>query len=73
MIPQIEDGWVYAFDSYFRTAIRGMKGDVEILSSADGRSPNLKIRLSWLDQPGCRRFCLGPVDQREALLIQRLT
>jgi len=73
MITHIEDGWVYAFDSYFRTAIRGMKGDVGILPSADGRTPNLRIRLSWLDQPDCRRFCLGPVDQREALLIRRLT
>jgi hypothetical protein len=28
---------------------------------------------SWLDQPGFRRFCLGPVAQREALRIWRLT
>ncbi|MFN2437268.1 MAG: hypothetical protein ABR513_09295 [Desulfotignum sp.] len=73
MITKIEDDWVYAFDSYFRTSIRGMKGYVSIPKSVDGRSPNLKIRLSWLDQPDCRRFCLGPLAQREALLMWRLT
>jgi hypothetical protein len=73
MITKIADGWVYGFDSYFRTAIRGMKGQVSILKPADGRSSNLKIRLAWLDQPDCRRFCLGPVAQREALLMWRLT
>jgi hypothetical protein len=73
MITKIADDWVHGFDSYFRTAIRGMKGHVSILESGDGRSPNLKIRLSWLDQPDCRRFCLGPVAQREALLMWRMT
>jgi hypothetical protein len=73
MITRIADDWVYGFDSYRRTAVRGMKGHVGILESRDGRSPNLKIRLSWLDQEDCRRFCLGPVRQREALLIRRMT
>lgn len=73
MITRIADDWVYVFDSYRRTAVRGMKGHVSILESRDGRSPNLKIRLSWLDQEDCRRFCLGPVPFREALLVRRLT
>ncbi len=59
---------MYGFDSYLRTAVRGMKGNVRILDSADGRSPNLKIQQAWMDQPDCKRFCLGPVSQREALL-----
>jgi hypothetical protein len=60
-------------DSYRRTAVRGMKGNVCILDSSDGRSPNLKIKQEWLDQPDCKRFCLGPVPLREALLIRRLS
>jgi hypothetical protein len=73
MITKMADGWVYGFDSYRRTAVRGMKGNVRILDAADGRSPNLKIKQAWLDQPDCKRFCLGPVPLREALLIQRMS
>jgi hypothetical protein len=73
MITSIADEWVYVFDSYKRTRIRGMKDNVSILESSDGRSPNLKIQQAWLDQADCKRFCLGPVALREALLIRRLS
>ena len=71
MVTRIEDGWIYCFDSYWRTSLRGMKNRVLILPNEDGRSPNLKIRTSWMNQEAKRRFCLGPVSTRECLLIWR--
>jgi len=67
-----EDGWLLCFDSYYRTHIRGLRQSVRMLDRGDGRSPNLKIRLEWMDkEDGRSRFCLGSVPMRECLLIWR--
>lgn len=71
MITSIEDDWVYCFDSYLRMSINRMKGNVKVLKSENGRSPNLKIKKEWLDQEDAKRFCFGPVASRESLLIRR--
>jgi hypothetical protein len=71
MIIAMDDEWVYCFDSYRRSFIRGMKNNVKVLDSEDGRSSNLKIRKAWLDQPDGKRFCLGPIRFRECLLLWR--
>lgn len=73
MISGVDAEWIYCFDSYFRKSIRGMKGMAKVLPSPDGRSPNLKIRLGWFRQAETRRFCLGPAEMRESLLIRRLS
>lgn len=65
------DGWMQCFDPYYRTSLRGLRDRVRHLDS-DGRSPNLEIRLDWLDgEESDRRFCLGPRPEREALLMWR--
>lgn len=69
MVTGIDSGWVYCFDSYRRTHVRGMKNTVAVLDSEDGRSPNLKIRQEWFEQEQTRRFCLGPMPLRESLMI----
>ena len=71
MVIQMDTDWVYCFDPYRRRAIRGMKDRVSVLVSQDGRSPNLKIRRSWFEQEKSQRFCLGPMPQRECLLMRR--
>jgi hypothetical protein len=71
MITRIEDSWVYCFDSYRRISLRGMRDRVSILPYEEGRSPNLRIRVGWMDQKVEKRFCLGPVAVRECLLIWR--
>lgn len=71
MIMSIDDEWVYCFDSYRRMSVRGMRGMVQVLDSADGRSPNLKIKREWLEQTKIGRFCFGPFPLRESLLIWR--
>ncbi len=71
MIMAVDDEWVYCFDSYRRVLVRSMGGQVKVLNSIDGRSPNLKIRRQWLEQTETSRFCLGPLSMREALLIRR--
>ena len=71
MIVKIEDGWVYCFDPYQRTSLRGLKNRVTILPQEDGRSPNLKIRVDWLARRSGCRFCLGPIPIRECLLLWR--
>lgn len=69
---EVQDGWVYCFDPYFRTAIRGLRRQVCMIESPDGRSPNLRIRIEWMDQADeKRRFCFGPFPTRECLLIWR--
>lgn len=69
---RVEDGWVYCFDPYFRKSLRGLRGRVCILKNEDGRSPNLKIETEWLAREDeDRRFCLGPVQKRECLLLWR--
>lgn len=72
MITGIDDHWVYCFDSYCRTSVRGMKKNVEVLYSQDGRGPNLRIRQNWFNQNLKERFCLGPLNIRESLLIWRI-
>lgn len=65
---------LYFFDPMLRQRIQGYKGRVEILES-DGHEPNMSITRDWLDGK-CRkksRFCFGPVDERQALLVRRLT
>ncbi|MBC8442398.1 MAG: hypothetical protein H8D87_22270 [Deltaproteobacteria bacterium] len=71
LILDMDEEWVYIFDSYRRVSIRGMKDNVHILPCEDGRSPNLKIRRSWITQETSKRFCLGPIHLRESLLVWR--
>lgn len=70
-IFRVEDDWVYCFDSYRRTLLRGMRNRAEVLASGDDRSANLRIHRSWMDREEKKRFCLGPVSMRECLLIWR--
>lgn len=69
MVTQTDSDWVYCFDSYRRSHIRGMKNNVAVLESQDGRTPNLKIKREWFEQSQTNRFCLGPLNLRETLLI----
>lgn len=71
LIVKIENSWVYCFDPYKRVSLRGMKNHVAILPSIDGRSPNLKISVQWMDLVTRTRFCMGPISVRECLLIWR--
>ena len=71
MVTQMDSKWVYCFDSYRRSHVRGMKKNVVILESEDGRTPNLKIKREWFEQNQNKRFCLGPTNLRESLLILR--
>lgn len=72
MMVKVEDGWVYCFDPYSRTSIRGLRRNVRMLEPEDSRAPNLKIRVEWLSQKKkSLRFCLGPTRNRECLLIWR--
>lgn len=72
MLIKEEDGWVYCFDPYFRKSVRGMRNRVKIMETKDNRSPNLKIRVEWMaqEEEGVR-FCLGPTQMRECLLMWR--
>jgi hypothetical protein len=72
MITSIDDHWVYCFDSYRRSFVRGIHKNVEILDSQDGRGANLRIKQDWFDQRLRERFCLGPTDLRESLLAWRI-
>ncbi len=71
MLTAIEDQWVYCFDSYRRTSVRGMQGNIKLLNPGDGRAPNLKIGKDWFEQTKAHRFCMGPFPIRESLLIWR--
>lgn len=71
MLTAIEDQWVYCFDSYRRTSVRGMQGNIKLLNPGDGRAPNLKIGKDWFEQTKILRFCMGPFPIRESLLIWR--
>ena len=73
MVTGMDDEWVYCFDSYRRQSIRGMKGMARVIESEDGRSANLKIRRGWIGQDQVKRFCLGPMDMRESLLVWRIS
>lgn len=69
---EVNEGWLHGFDPYFRTALRDLRGNVCMLESPDGRSPNLKIRTEWMDREDEKgRFCFGPLPMRECLLIMR--
>ena len=71
MLIKVEEGWVYCFDSYLRTFIRGLRKNVCMLNGKDGRSANLKIRIEWMETEERLRFCLGPIPLRECLLMWR--
>lgn len=71
MIMDIDDEWVYCFDSYRRTYLQSLQGKVKVLKPNDGRSPNLKIKREWLDREETSRFCMGPAHIRECLLMWR--
>ena len=72
MLIKIEDSWVYCFDPYFRIMLHGLRKNVCLMDNTDNRSPNLKIKIEWLEQDGDKtRFCLGPTQMRECLLIWR--
>jgi hypothetical protein len=73
MITAIDETWIYCFDSYRRQSIRGMKGMARMIDEGDGRSANLKIKRDWAGQEQVERFCLGPIQMRESLLIQRIS
>jgi hypothetical protein len=63
--------WVQFFDPYRRKNVRGLRDRVRVLPEEDGRSPNLAIRRSWLDEAGGERFTLGETGDRECLLLFR--
>lgn len=71
MVMDMDKDWIYAFDPYRRRAVRGMQGNVRILEPGDTRSPNVKIKRAWFAQQAVKRICLGPLHQRECLLIRR--
>lgn len=72
MLMRVQDGWVFCFDSYFRKSLRGLRKKVYIIKDSDARAPNLKIHVDWMAQEDeRRRFCLGPIQKRECLLIWR--
>lgn len=65
-----DQDWIYCFDAYYRTRLIGLKNQVRILNSEDGRQPNLAIQKAWFDgRTQKRRFCLGNRKRRECLLI----
>ena len=70
MAVHADEEWLYGFDPYYRTSLRGLRGRVRMLPLGDGRGPNLAVHRDWMngDMAG-RRFGLGPVADREALLI----
>ncbi len=71
MMMDMDETWVYCFDSYKRVRVANMNDNVKVLHSGDGRSPNIKIRIEWLLQENQKRFCLGPAMLRECLLVWR--
>ena len=72
MAIRIEDDWVYCFDPYFRTSIRGLHKYVRMLKNDNDRAPNLKIKIEWMNREDAGlRFCLGPYPMRECLLMWR--
>jgi len=72
MAIRIEDGWIYCFDPYFRTSVRGLHNHVRMLKNDDDRSPNIKIRVDWIDKEDPDlRFCFGPHHIRVCLLLWR--
>ncbi|WP_244154354.1 hypothetical protein [Desulfospira joergensenii] len=73
MASKADDKWIYCFDSYRRSLVRGMHKNVEVLNPEDGRSPNLRIRQTWFNQSVNERFCLGPIELGESLLIWRVS
>ncbi|MBU1699458.1 MAG: hypothetical protein KJ970_17615 [Candidatus Eisenbacteria bacterium] len=68
---EIKGNRVLFFDPYYRTSVRGLRGVVEVLAeNGKPRSPNLAIDIDWFDRTDERsRFCMGPVDMRECLLM----
>jgi len=72
LIIKVEDGWVFCFDPYYRKNIGGLKNRVYIPKTDDIRSPNLKINIKYIEKDDENvRFCLGPIQTRESLLIWR--
>ena len=70
LMLKVEEGWVFCFDPYYRKTIRGLSKRVYVLKRGDIRSPNLKIRIEWIEKENDSvRFCLGPIKARESLLI----
>lgn len=71
MAVEADEDWLYCFDSYSRTRLRGLRDQVRVLPPEDGRGPNLAVRREWMDADvDGRRFGLGPANAREALLIR---
>jgi len=66
-----DEEWVYFFDPYRRTSLRGLQGRARLLRPDDGRSPNLAVRRDWLLREGLERLTFGPPDLRECLTIRR--
>jgi hypothetical protein len=72
LLIKVEEDWVFCFDPYFRKTIRGLSNRVFRLERNDIRSPNLKIHIEWIEKKNeSVRFCLGPIQTRESLLIFR--
>lgn len=72
LMIRAEEGWLYCFDPYLRKGLRGLRNRVSLIDNMDSRSPNLKIRFEWMEQDDDKtRFCLGPTEMRECLLMWR--
>ena len=72
MLMKIEEDWVFCFDPYYRKNIRGLRNKAKIINEDKMHAPNLKINIQWIEKEDDRlRFCLGPIQKRESLLMWR--
>lgn len=72
LILKVAEDWVFCFDPYYRKTITGLSNRVYMLKANEIRSPNLKISIEWIEKDeDSVRFCLGPTQTRESLLIWR--
>ena len=72
LIIKVAEGRVFCFDPYYRKTIIGLSNRVYMLKTDEIRSPNLKISIEWIEKDEDNtRFCLGPTQTREGLLIWR--
>lgn len=72
MLVSLHEDFVYCFDPYYRKTIRGLTSKVQKIKGDTLRSPNLKIHRQWLDgENRSDRFCFGPIQTRECLLMWR--
>lgn len=60
------------WDPYIRSA-RYDYGIGAFRLDTDGRAPNLRLAIAWLDTPRTRRYAFGPLAKRVSVLIRRTT